>query len=292
MVKTLTKLLRSWAIILSLFLFLPGAAAASSLSVGVWPASGSHTWHISFPADGASELYYPHTSTYVTATYENSLPRQGRLRVEGGLATTIKAATGSDSDWDYTRSSSLWYYGEFKTTGASGFVNIDWVKPAGATGEYFLGYSYHRSAYNMTDGLYYVENYSVRNPPTALAGLDSSYIATYQGPHVGVAGKSALSANLSVVGSVAYSPLALVQGHGWWNLRSLDFVHTGTGQMVDAHIGLRYTPAGAKSGSVTAGYRYKHMSLYQGTENTSSQITWDKATNIQQGFYFTSEFRF
>lgn len=288
----MAKLLRFWAIILSFLFFSPGMAAAAGLTVGLWPASGSQMWRISFPADGVSELHYPHTSTYLTASYENDLPHKAKLRIEGGLASTIKAATGSDSDWDHARSSSLWYYGEFKTTGASGFVNIDWVKPAGKNTEYFLGYGYRRNNYRMTDGLYYIDNYVMSNPPNALNGLDSTYSAVYQGPHIGIAGRSALSPRVSVVGSLAYTPLALVQGHGWWNLRSLDFVHTGAGRMVDAQIGLRYTPAGVKNGSVTAGYRYQHMSLYQGTENTGSEISWDKATNVQKGFYFASEFRF
>ena len=288
----MVKLLKLWAIVFSLFLLSPGAAASAGLTVGLWPADGYQTWRISFPADGSSELYYPHTSTYLTAAYENDLPHNAKLRIEGGLASTIKAATGSDSDWDYARSSSLWYYGEFKTAGSSGFVNIDWVKPAGKSAEYFLGYGYRRNNYRMTDGLYYIDNYIAHNPPNTLGSLDSTYSAVYQGPHIGIAGKSAISPRVSVVGSLAYTPLALFQGYGWWNLRSLNFEHTGAGQMVDAQIGLRFTPAGLKNGAVTAGYRYQRMSLYQGTENTSSEISWDKATNVQKGFYFTSEFRF
>jgi len=288
----LASALRAWMLTLVLFFSLTGTAAAGDLSLGVWPATGSQMWRISFPADGASELYYPHASTYFTASYENKPSHLSRLRVEGGLANGVRAATGSDSDWDYTKSSSLWYYGEFKTTGKSAFINVDWVRPAGADREYFIGYGYRQNAFRMTDGVYFVENYAAQNPPHLLPGLDSTYTATYQGPHIGVKGRSAISPRVSVVGSVAYSPLALAQGHGWWNLRSLEFDHTGTAQMVDAYIGLRYAIGGNQAAAVTAGYRYQYMSLYQGTENTSAEISWDKATSVQKGFYFTSEFRF
>lgn len=267
-----------------------GGAAASSVSLGVWPADGSQLWRISFPAAGASELYYPHSSTYLTASYENTLRRGGRLRVEGGLANGVKAATGSDSDWDYSRRVDPQYYGEFKTSGASAFVNVDWYQPGGKDTEYFFGYGYRQNAFRMTDGVYYIENYVPQHPANTLTGLDSTYTATYQGPHVGVKGKSALSDRVSIVGSLSYSPLALYQGHGWWNLRGLDFDHNGTGQMVDAYVGLRY--AIADSGAVTAGYRYQYMGLYHGTESTNADISLDKATSVQKGFYFTTEFRF
>ncbi len=286
----MAKALRAWTLILVFLFSAAGTAAADEVALGVWPVTGSQLWRISFPPNGASELYYPHSGTYFTASYENMTPRRGGLRVEGGLINAVKPAVGGDSDWDYTQSSNLWYYGEFKTTGKSAYINVDWVKPAGADGEYFIGYGYRQNAFRMTDGVYYVENYATQSPPDGLAGLDSTYTATYQGPHIGVKGRSELSRRVSVVGSVAYSPLALAQGHGWWNLRSLDFDHTGAAQMVDAYIGVRYA-LGDKQ-AVTAGYRYQYMSLYHGTESTSADISWDKATSVQKGFYFASEFRF
>ena len=284
--------MRSWAVIVLLLLGWPGGAAASDVSLGVWPADGSQLWRISFPPAGASELYYPHSGTYLTASYENALKRGGRLRVEGGLESGAKAATGSDSDWDYSQSQGLQYFGEFKTGGKSAFVNVDWYQPGGKGHEYFFGYGYRQNAFRMTDGVYYIENYASQEPPHTLSGLNSTYTATYQGPHVGVKGQSDLSKRVSVVGMLAYSPLAYYQGHGWWNLRGLDFDHTGTGQMVDAYVGLRVALGGPRDGAVTAGYRYQYMSLYGGTESTSGQISLDKATSVQKGFYFTTEFHF
>lgn len=283
-----------WPLLLALAIlcFPSGKAAAGNLSLGLWPASGSQMWRISFPPAGASELHYPHKSTYLTASYENGRPNQPRLRVEGGLASSVKAAAGSDSDWDYTQSSSLWYYGEFKTTGTSAFVNVDWVSPAGANREYFIGYSYRQNAFRMTDGVYYIDNYTPQTPPDILTGLDSTYKAVYQGPRVGVRGRSPLSPRVSMIGSVAYSPFAYAQGRGWWNLRALDFDQAGPAQMLDAYLGLRYDFGAAKDRAVTAGYRYQYMALFHGKENTSDAVSWDKATSVQKGFYFTGEFKF
>lgn len=247
-------------------------------------------WRITFPTNGASELYYPQSAKYITATYENQLPRH-TLRIEGGFTTAgLSSATGSDSDWDYSQSQGLWYYGEFKSAGSSGFLNIDWAKHT-AHGEVFIGYGYRYNHFLMTEGRYYIENYVNQNPVDTLSNLHSSYDMTYQGPHVGVRTESPLSSKLSLIGTLSYSPLAYVAGHGWWNLRNLDFYHTGAGQMLDASIGIRYAPEGLKNGAVTVGYRYQRHSLLHGAESTNSAITWDKATNIQQGPYFISQFQ-
>ncbi len=284
--------MRSLTLVALFFLIWMGAAAAGELTLGQWPADGWQMWRITFPANGASELRYPQSGTYLTASYENELTRRNKLRIEGGLTNGLRGTTGSDSDWDYTRRADLWYYGEFKTTGASAFANVDFVKKGADGREFFIGYGYRQNAFRMTEGVYYIEDYTAQNPPETLSGLGSTYTATYQGPHVGVRDKVALSPRVSVVGSLAYSPVALVQGHGWWNLRSLNFDHTGVGQMVDAYVGLRYALNDRKTAAVTAGYRYQYMSLYNGTENTNGDISWDKATNVQKGFYVTSEIRF
>lgn len=201
-------------------------AAAGGLSLGAWQTEGSQTWRITFPPNGASELYYPHSTRYFTAAYENKPSRQGFLRLEGGISGGITAATGSDSDWNYAASPDLWYYGEFQTTGSGGFLSIDFIKQR-AGGEYFLGYSYNQNTYRMTNGTYYVENYNRQNPPRSLPDLDSSYRIAYHGPHIGVRGQTRLTPAVSLTGSVAYSPFAVVEGQGWWNLRELEFTHNG-----------------------------------------------------------------
>lgn len=286
------KMARSLILATLVFLTWTGAAAAGELTLGQWPADGWQMWRITFPADGASELRYPQSGTYLTVSYENVLKRGNKLRVEGGLTNGLRGRAGSDTDWDYTHSQNPWYYGEFKTTGASAFANVDFVRQGADGHEFFIGYGYRQNAFRMTEGVYYIENYTAQSPPDTLPGLDSTYTATYQGPHVGVRDRVALSPRVSVVGSLAYSPLTLVQGHGWWNLRSLDFDHSGVGQMVDAYVGLRYALNDSKTAAVTAGYRYQYMSLYNGAESTNGEVTWDKATNVQKGFYVSSEFRF
>lgn len=112
----------------------------------------------------------------------------------------------------------------------------------------------------------------------------------YHGPHVGLASSRQLTPNLALVGSFTYSPLSLVQGHGWWNLRNLDFQHLGTGRMLDGNVGLQYQVVGRRDQVLTAGYRYQHYALYTGSENTSDQITWTKADKVQQGWYMGGEF--
>lgn len=249
-------------------------------------------WRITFPPDGASELIYPHSGRYFVGAYENDLSHRATLRIEGGIMGNLGAATGSDSDWDYTKSPGLWYYGEFKTTGTSNFLKVDWKKPTSENSEFFFGYSYRHNGYHMTDGRYFIENYVQDNPPNILSSLNSTYDITYQGPHVGVTAKSKVSSALTVVGSLSYSPFAAVQGHGWWNLRDLDFIHTGPGQIWDGDIGLRFAPGNLNNAAITVGYRYQYMSLLRGTENTSSAVVWDKATSIQQGYYVSGQIRF
>lgn len=266
---------------------------AADLSLGVWQASGSQVWRTSFPWDGgpgASELVYPQSGKYIIASYENKLQNKTLLHIEGGFTGNIQAATGSDSDWKYADGPGLYYYGEFKTTGNSMFINIDWKKAITADSEFFFGYGYRRNNFRMTDGTYYIdEGNAVLDP---LSGLNSTYDIYYHSFHVGATAQTKLSPVLTLMGTLSYSPLAAIQGNGWWNLRSLSFTHSGVGQMWDGTVGLRYAPAGRQDASVTVGYRYQYLSLYTGTEDISSTISWEKATNVQKGYYVTSEYRF
>ncbi|MBP2651991.1 MAG: hypothetical protein H6Q74_2816 [Firmicutes bacterium] len=249
-------------------------------------------WRISFPANGASELYYPHSGTYYVGSYQNKISNTTTLCLELGVNSAINRAIGTDSDWDYTQSSGLWYFGTFSTRGTSYFINLDWDKTLNNTSTIYYGYSFNRNAFNMTNGTYYIENYVVDTPPNTLPSLASSYTIAYQGPHIGLTKNFNLSPTIAVESSVAFTPLALVQGHGWWNLRSLDFIHTGTSQMWDAKLGLSYSPKHLNALRFSAGYRYQYLSLYQGIENTSSTITWDKATSINRGYYLTGSYKF
>lgn len=280
----------------------PFGAAAATLSVNNWQASGSQMWRITFPSStgglstftktdtGASELYYPQSGTYAIVSYEEPLSPVHKVSVELGALQTMTPGTGSDSDWDYSRSQDLLHYGVFSTDGNSTLLNVDIKHAINSESEFFYGYGYSNSKYTMTQGYYSVMNGKDVN--TSLPDLNSTYSLAYHGPHAGVAGSKQLAPKLALVGSLSYSPLTIVQGHGWWNLRSLDFQHLGTGQMLDGKIGLRYSVAGRRDNALTVGYRYQHYSLFTGTENTSDQITWSKAVKVQQGWYMGGDFSF
>lgn len=288
----MTKILAVICITGLLLLSLDQKTSASEITLSTWKAQGFTKWRIEFPiapGSGASELYYPQNGTYLTARYESPHARNTYFSAEGGYQGNISAQKGSDSDWNYTQGKQLWYYGDFQTTGSSTYLNLNWHKPTSSDTEIFYGYSYRNNSFRMTDGLYTIYNYQPVS--TQLPNLHSTYDISYQGPHIGAAATHSISPAVSAVGSVLYSPLAAVRGTGWWNLRDLDFVHTGPGQIVDANLGLRYAVPQA-SGAITVGYRFQWLDLINGWENTSSNITWKKATTIQQGLYINGEFRF
>lgn len=281
-------------LIITLLLTSPAVTHAADISVGVWHASGSELWRTSFPlhttlVDGASELYYPHSGNYVLAHYENNISPKQSLSIEGGIMTDATSNTGSDSDWDTTQSTDLWYYGQFKTTSKGGFLTIDWQQYTSNNTSIFYGYTYNINHYSMTDGLYSILNYGAVNE--SLPTLNSHYTMVYQGPHVGMIHKVPLTNKLTAIGSFSYSPWALAQGHGWWNLRNLNFEHVGSAQMLDTSIGLLFTPK-PQTTAITLGYRYQYFKLITGWENMSPDISWDKATTIRQGYYFSVEKRF
>lgn len=265
--------------------------SATPVSISNWSAIGAQTWRTTFPLhttliDGASELYYPHSGNYVVATYENSISPKQSLSIEGGIMTDAVRNIGSDSDWDNSKSKDLWYYGQFKTKAKGHFITFDWQQHTSKNTSLFYGYTYNSNYYSMTDGLYSITNYVAVNEP--LPTLNSHYTMVYQGPHMGMIHKAPLTNKLTIVSSISYSPWALAQGHGWWNLRNLDFKHVGSAQMLDTMIGLYYKP---KSGdtAITLGYRSQYFKLLKGWENTSPDIIWDKATTIRHGYYFTAE---
>lgn len=272
----------------------PQNAVAADVSAGIWHAAGSQQWRTVFPLhtqviDGASELYYPQSGNYVVASYEKPLSLRQSLFIEGGIMADSASSTGSDSDWDTSRSSSLWYYGQFKTKANNHFITVDWKTQSNNNTTLFYGYTYNKNENSMTDGLYTIRDYTSVNE--SLPDLNSHYIMIYQGPHVGVTHAIPLTNSITAIGSLSYSPYALAQGHGWWNLRNLDFSHTGTAQMLDTKIGLRFTLAPQNS-SITLGYRYQSFRLLGGGENLSSEIAWAKSNHIQQGYFFTSEMKF
>lgn len=279
----------------TLFLLLyPATAWAADISVSTWHAAGSQLWRTNFPlhstvVDGASELYYPHSGKYLMASYENQLSRKQSLFIEGGILTDITTNVGSDSDWDTSKNNNLWYYGQFKTKAKGYFITMDWQQHISNNTSLFYGYTYNSNHYSMTDGLYSIINYTAVNEP--LPNLNSYYTMTYQGPHVGITHNHPLTTTTSAFSSLSYSPWSLAQGHGWWNLRSLDFKHVGTAQMLDTKIGLRFTPK-LHNTVMTIGYRYQHFKLRKGWENLSPDISWEKATAIRQGYFFSGEMKF
>lgn len=271
---------------------------AGDVMIGSWPAQGYTKWRIEFPigdqsttfsGHGASELYYPQQGSYLTARYKTAQNKEGYFSAEGGYLNRLRPGKGYDTDWDYTRSDREWYLGEFQSGGTSSYLTFSWHKPVGASSEVFFGYSYRNSSFQMTDGLYSIYEYQPVN--ISLPTLASTYTLTHQGPHIGAATTKKLSSAISIVGAVTYSPLAAVRGHGYWNLRDLDFVHSGLGHMVDTQLGLRYNiPKSA--GSVTLSYQYRYMDIYKGGENTSRDITWVTAATVQEGMYVSGEYRF
>lgn len=295
------KSLGIFVVALTLILVQPLETVASSLSVSNWQTSGSQQWRITFPGSGnglsvpnansgTSELYYPHSGNYATVNYEQSLSPVHKVQLEIGILGSLHQGAGSDSDWDYSRSPDVWYYGVFQTGGSSTLLNLDFKHSINSDTELFYGYGYSNSLYTMKQGYYSVMDY---NPvSTSLPNLDSTYSIVYHGPHIGITETKQLSPGLALVGSITYAPLTAVEGHGWWNLRDLDFRHTGTGQMLDGRIGLKYLIAGRQDNSLTVGYRYQKNSLYTGSENTSSDITWTKATQEQYGWYMGGDFKF
>ena len=268
--------------------------SASQVSIGNWQTSESLLWRTTFPlhstlVDGASELHYPNSTNYLVVNYENPISLKQSFSIEGGIITDGTSNMGSDSDWDTSQSKELWYYGQFKTNNTGHFIRIDWKQHTSKNTSLFYGYTYNINHYSMTEGLYSIINYVAVNEP--LPTLNSHYTMIYQGPHVGIIHKVPLSNQLTVIGSLSYSPWALAQGHGWWNLRTLNFEHMGSAQIFDTMIGLHFTPQ-LQATTITLGYRYQNFKLIKGWENSSPEISWNKATTIRQGYYFSVEKKF
>lgn len=270
--------------------------SAASLSLGNWAVDGSQTWHTAYPIsasatrNGASQLSYPHSGNYFVGSYEIPLAKHKTLSIEGGILGKIKPSVGSDSDWNYTLSNQLLHYGEFTTSGNSRYFDIEMKIPQKTQTDILYGYKYFNSNYKMTDGIYYLYNYVPQSPPDALPDLYSSYTMTYQGPYIGIQHHVKLTPAISSISTLKYSPLLFAQGHGHWNLRDLDFNHTGTAQMLDAAIGLEF--ALATQSRLLLAYRYQRTSLFRGWEDTDSSIIWDKATSIQKGIYIIGNVTF
>jgi hypothetical protein len=167
-------------------------------------------------------------------------------------------------------------------------MTIDILKEISKNSAFCWGYSYSINHYRMTQGHYSTDDFHTVN--SKYPNLASTYTMIYQGPYVGVTGQLPLTGTFSLVGATFYSPLALVEGQGWWNLRDMNFSHLGTGQILDTFFGAKLMHS--KDKALTIGYRYKYAGLYHGGESISSTISWDKATFIQRGPFISSQIRF
>ena len=280
-------------VLLFSLLALSPAALGNSFSLGTWNASGSQVWRTTFPlhkdaGTGASELYYPKSGQYITASIERQLSNQRLLTVEGGIIGSINKGVGSDSDWDYTLSPILWFYGEFATGGKNYYLSVNWKQPVNSHTQFFYGYSYQFNHYSMTDGLYLIEDY---DPVFHLfPNLNSYYTMIYHGPYAGISYYKPVAKKLSAFANLSYTPLALAQGHGWWNLRNLHFEHVGPAQMFNSQVGVDIQLS--SSSILSLGYRYQHNRIFAGRESSNSTISWAKASTTQKGFYFTGKHYF
>lgn len=272
-----------------LALLSPPSNAADHLSLTYWNTAGSQAWRTTFPVDGASELRYPADGNYIIGSYEKQLAGYS-IKAEGGISSRFRAGTGSDSDWDYTRSQALWYYGEFSSGGSGDFFNIDRV--GAGNPQFFWGYGYSHNRFTMTQGRYITENYVSQDPNHLLPDLASTYDITYQGPHVGFRSTTKLTPVVSLLAAVTYSPFAVVNGHGWWNLRDMEFGHIGSGQMLDTDLALQYNPPQLPDSALLLGYRFQQHSLIRGGENGNPDIRWEKAIAIRHGIYLSGRYRF
>lgn len=140
----------------------------------------------------------------------------------------------------------------------------------------------------MTNGRYLIEDYDpVFN---SLPNLNSYYTLRYQGLYAGYTYHVPIHKKLTAFTSLTYTPLALTQGYGWWNLRNLAFSHFGLSQMVSTELGLTYRLA--PSSSLTVAYRYQHNSLWKGWENKNNEVAWSKAVDQQRCVYIVGNYKF
>jgi hypothetical protein len=108
----------------------------------------------------------------------------------------------------------------------------------------FLGFSTHNQYLWITDGHQTVNTpspFPVTIPPvgSTFPDLNSSYIASWAGPWVGVAADCQITENLSVSCDFGYH-MASYSGEGYWNLRPLTFYHSAQGNGVNLSLGINY----------------------------------------------------
>ncbi len=104
------------------------------------------------------------------------------------------------------------------------------------------GYSYHRQCFWMHKGKIEIDLSSPEPEGRAIAGLNSSYKTSWQGPWIGADALYWYNCNLLINGSLEYHRMKF-NAAGHWNLRqdfADDFRHDGWGNGLFSALGINY----------------------------------------------------
>lgn len=229
--------------------------SVSEFNVGLSSRTNQLNWNIAGDLSGQnpnilSELTWTDIQT-LGLDLNTKMALNDRLFATGLLSYGwIYRGTNQDSDYygdnrtdEFSRSNNNASKGNILDTSIAlgyRFIKTDQWLISG-----FLGYSSFNQYLWITDGHQTVSvkpPFPFPEPPpvnSTFPNLNSSYIASWAGPWVGITADCHISENLSINSNLGYH-MANYNGKGYWNLRSLTFYHFAQGNGINLSLGINY----------------------------------------------------
>jgi hypothetical protein len=170
-----------------------------------------------------------------------------------------------------------------------------------------IGYSRIEETYTMTNlNLVFSPGTVFPSAPLkAYAGLNSTYKALWQGPHVGIREEINGPYNLSFHGYGTFTPLVFYNGDGFDNIAvqsagaspdAPNYTHSASGTAVEMNVSLGWRPVSLWR--FEAGYSLYYYFSRQGTERdffadgTTEDITLDYVRTLRTGIFLSASLMF
>lgn len=162
--------------------------------------------------------------------------------------------------------------------------------------------SYHQTNLNVT----FSPGTVIQGVPVGpIPGLNSSYAAVWQGPHVGIRETLEGPYGIFIYGNGNFSPLSFYTGRGFDNFSAQqgtlrtdapNFTHSADGMSVEMNVSLGWKPY--EIWRLAAGYGFYYYFSRQGTERqylpggSTTDITLDYARTLRSGIFLSSSLFF
>lgn len=248
-----------------------------------------------------SELSYPIRRNVLSLSGKYNFTPQFSVNLSYELGKLVQEIS-IDTDWLLSISQDPWmktrqpFYGQTHLSSIRIYYGTLENGNPGSKLSVFFGYHVYKLFIRIIDPVTYeIIQYEPVNE-TVRVGLDSTYEIVHEGLKYGLEGKFPFSPQIYLRGNLGYSPYLTIKANGYWNLRDMALIQSGTGNGLEGGISLNYSPT--PSWQIALTYRYVVFNLKEGNfmnkfpGGTTAYGNWDSAQGMDKTIFISGTYRF